>query len=102
MLNLEFFNPFLRKDENDETMFHYQLVMNGFKNLAETDNREEQYKFFMAACDYLAFLKGKIFKEDTSPRLLMPLLHILLYIVTYYRFRDHEKDAEKVFRKLGD
>jgi len=23
MLNLEFFNPFLRKDENDETMFHY-------------------------------------------------------------------------------
>ena len=56
----------------------------------------------MAACDYLAFLKGKIFKEDTSPRNLMPLLHILLYLVTYYRFRDNEKDSEKVFRKLGD
>jgi hypothetical protein len=47
-------------------------------------------------------LKGKIFKEETSPRLLMPLLHILMYLVTYFRFQDSEKDSEKVFRKLGD
>jgi hypothetical protein len=86
MLNLEFFNPFLRKDENDETMFHYQLVMTGYKNLSDNGNKEEQQKFYLAACEYLAHLKGKIFKEDTSPKLLMPLLHILLYLVTYFRF----------------
>ena len=32
----------------------------------------------------------------------MPLLHILMYLVTYFRFQDSEKDSEKVFRKLGD
>jgi len=76
--------------------------MYGYKTLADTDNREEQYKFFTAVCDYISFLKGKIFKEDTCPRLLMPLMHILLYLVTYFRFWDHEKDSEKVLRKLGD
>lgn len=86
MLNLEFFNPFLRKDENDDTIFHYQLVMNGFKNLSDNNNKEEQHKFFLAACNHLAHLKGKIFKEDISPRPLMPFLHVILYLVTYYRF----------------
>jgi len=41
MLNLEFFNPYLRKDENDETMFHYQLVMTGYKNLSDNGKKEE-------------------------------------------------------------
>ena len=76
--------------------------MTGYKNLADNGKKEEQQKFYLAACEYLAHLKGKIFKEDTSPRLLMPLLHILLYLVTYFRFQDSEKDSEKVFRKLGD
>ena len=86
MLNLEFFNPFLRKDENDQTLFHYQLVMGGLKALSDQENREELTKFYLAVCDYIGNLKSKIFNEDTSPRHLMPFLHILLYLVTYCRF----------------
>jgi hypothetical protein len=33
----------------------------------------------------------------------MPMLHILLYLVTYNRFKDPEdKEERKVFKRLGD
>ena len=89
--NQEFLNPFIK---NVECLFHYQKIMQKFKTLPF----QEKSDFFNQASELINKLKKKIFYENNFDEVekLLPLLHMLTYILTYYGLVEHKLQLDNL------
>jgi len=65
----------------------------------ETRNK---MNFFSEAIKCIKQIKIEIFKNCQPPNNLMPLLHILIYILTYYRFIDTNNRLKNLGEELEE
>jgi hypothetical protein len=88
MLNLHFFNPYLK---NSNALFSYHLLMRIFNSNSEEDNN----RFISKVIDFLAEFKRNLYEhmEEGVEQIekILPLFHVLIYLFTYYKFTDKEK-----------
>ena len=86
---------FLKKDHGQ--IFDYQIIKAQYKEMSvETPSLLE--KFWDAATSYISSAKQEIFdsyKNKQKLKSLLPLLHILVYLLIYYRFTDAKSSLNK-------
>ena len=81
LYNLQFFNPYIKDFPDNQ----YSELMDSFKNLSDLDKNE----FLGQIRDEIKQLKINILKEnkDDEAKEIMPLMHIIMFLVTYFLSR---------------
>ena len=94
---MQFFNPYLKK----KTEHTYADIFKQFKDL----NAEEKSHFIELCVMQVQQMKKDILKDnkDKKANKIMPFMHIIMFLVTYYLCRENRNDEnfenEKKFRK---
>ena len=87
MLNLHFFNPYLK---NTKSVFSYQLILKIFAQNTE----EENNRFLASVINYIKTYKKNLYEKMEegieSEVKLLPMFHILIYLFTYFNFSDKD------------
>ena len=89
ILNQEFINPYIK---NVDALFHYQKAMQKFKG----SSFEQKCEFFKEISEVIRQLKRAIFFDNQFQKVerLLPLMHILIYFLTYYGLVEHKLPLE--------
>ena len=79
MLNLEFYNPYIKNCVRYS--YGYNLIFKKASKLFKIPDMRDE--FFVMTTTYVQKFKERIFDKQEATPDLMPFLHILIYLITY-------------------
>ena len=90
---MQFFNPYLKKRSN----YSYSGIMNEFKQLKS----KKKNHFCKDLQSYILELKKDILElnKDEDANKVCPLMHISMFMITYFLCKENERDDLHDFEK---